>query len=221
MRKRPAKNKCSLRLCHGCLCWNKRLFVFLEHQSGLSSRIVQQSFFLHQPSHSISLWLLVLPCHVVQWHFLLMIPFWYGDYGAVFTACGLSYAPLSHTWDVHTLISVSTLWILQSEYLPRGVRKKHTFKINVNKTDPLISWLALIATQTTWILSHFSSLILSDFWFLLSNDWKPVLNVKFADYRLFLFTNGSERNVISWSQFLWLFSCSMLEVASISNFSVL
>lgn len=76
------------------------------------------------------------------------------------TVWGLSYAPLSHTWDVHTLISVSTLWFLQSEYWPWRVRKTHTFKININKTDPLISWLALIATQTTWIhpiLDHWSS----------------------------------------------------------------
>lgn len=126
----------------------KGCLVFLKCQSGLSYRTVQQSFLLHHPSDSISLWLLVLPCCVVQWHFLLMTPFWRGGYGTVFKPPLHSLAGLVVHKVTHEM---STLWFLQSEYLPWRVRKTHMFKININKTDPLISWLALIGTQITWI----------------------------------------------------------------------
>lgn len=61
----------------------------------------------------------------------------------------------SHTSSVHIEFWASVVhiwdWFLQSEHLPRRVSKTHTFKISINKTDPLISWLVLIATQATWI----------------------------------------------------------------------
>lgn len=62
---------------------------------------------------------------------------------------------VTHELSPHWVLSFcqSTLWdwFLQSEHLPRRVSKTHTFKISINKTDPLISWLVLIATQATWI----------------------------------------------------------------------